>query len=111
MFNNIMVIMLSKFRSIYKALAQYCNLLNAIYFSSSDSKALKCLQDKIFMHIFFSEKKKKGSWCRHLVVSEDQVLKIPNGLPVEAAATVSVNPCTAFRLLKDFEDLQPGIIK
>lgn len=36
-----------------------------------------------------------GSWCRHLVVSEDQVLKIPNGLPVEAAATVSVNPCTA----------------
>lgn len=103
-----MVIMLSKFRSIYKALAQYCNLLDAIYFSSSDSKALKCLQDKIFMHTFFSEKKKKGSWCRHLVVSEDQVLKIPNGLPVEAAATVSVNPCTAFRLLKDFEDLQPG---
>lgn len=111
MFNNIMVIMLSKFRSIYKALAQYCNLLNAINFSSSDSKALKCLQDKIFMHTFFSEKKKKGSWCRHLVVSEDQVLKIPNGLPVEAAATVSVNPCTAFRLLKDFEDLQPGNIK
>ena len=53
-----MVIMLSKFRSIYKALAQYCNLLNAIYFSSSDSKALKCLQDKIFMHTFFSEKKR-----------------------------------------------------
>lgn len=42
------------------------------------------------------------------MVSEDQVLKIPIGLPVEAAATVSVNPCTAFRLLKDFEDLQPG---
>lgn len=101
--------MLSKFRSIYKALAQNCNLLNTIYFSLSDSKALKCLQDKIFTHIFFSEK--KGSWCRHLVVSEDQVLKIPNGLPMEAAATVSVNPCTAFRLLKDFEDLQPGNIK
>ena len=107
-----MVIMLSKFRSIYKAVAQYFNLLNTIYFSSSDSKALRCLQDKIFMDIFFSEKKKKkGSWCRYLVVSEDQVLKIPNGLPVEAAATVSVNPCTAFRLLKDFEDLQPGNMK
>ena len=51
--------MLSNFRSIYKALAQNCNLLNTIYFSSSDSKALKCLQDKIFMHTFFSEKKKK----------------------------------------------------
>lgn len=49
-----------------------------------------------------------GSWCRHLVVLEHQVLKIPVGLPVEAAATVSVNPCTAFRLLKDFEDLEPG---
>lgn len=49
-----------------------------------------------------------GSWCRNLVVLEHQVLKIPAGLPVEAAATVSVNPCTAFRLLKDFEDLQPG---
>lgn len=49
-----------------------------------------------------------GSWCRHLVVLEHQVLKIPAGLPVEAAATVSVNPCTAFRLLKDFEDLEPG---
>jgi len=49
-----------------------------------------------------------GSWRRHLVISEDQVLKIPPGLPVDAAATVSVNPCTAFRMLKDFEDLEPG---
>ena len=49
-----------------------------------------------------------GSWRRHLVISEDQVLKIPLGLPVDAAATVSVNPCTAFRMLKDFEDLEPG---
>ena len=43
------------------------------------------------------------------MVSEDQVLKIPPGLPVDAAATVSVNPCTAFRMLKDFEHLEPGI--
>ncbi|XP_029188667.2 enoyl-[acyl-carrier-protein] reductase, mitochondrial-like isoform X1 [Acropora muricata] len=49
-----------------------------------------------------------GSWRRHLVVSENEVLKIPPGLPVDAAATVSANPCTAFRMLKDFEDLQPG---
>ena len=52
-----------------------------------------------------------GSWRRHLVVTEDQVLKIPAGLPVDAAATVSVNPCTAFRMLKDFEDLGPGNYK
>ncbi|KAK2558210.1 Enoyl-[acyl-carrier-protein] reductase [Acropora cervicornis] len=49
-----------------------------------------------------------SSWRRHLVVSEDEVLKIPPGLPVDAAATVSANPCTAFRMLRDFEDLQPG---
>ena len=42
------------------------------------------------------------------MVTEDQVLKIPAGLPVDAAATVSVNPCTAFRMLKDFEELEPG---
>ena len=54
----IIVIMLSKFRSIQKALAQNCNLLNTIYFSSSDSK---CLQDKIFTHIFFSGKKVLGA--------------------------------------------------
>ncbi|KAM7427433.1 hypothetical protein ABFA07_021432 [Porites harrisoni] len=52
-----------------------------------------------------------GSWRRHLVVTEDQVLKIPAGLPVDAAATVSVNPCTAFRMLKDFEELEPGNYK
>ena len=45
------------------------------------------------------------------MVTEDQVLKIPAGLPVDAAATVSVNPCTAFRMLKDFEELEPGNIK
>ena len=44
------------------------------------------------------------------MVSENEVLKIPPGLPVDAAATVSANPCTAFRMLKDFEDLQPGIL-
>lgn len=49
-----------------------------------------------------------GSWRRHLVVSEDQVLKIPPSLPVDGAATISANPCTAFRMLTDFEDLQPG---
>ena len=45
------------------------------------------------------------------MVTEDQVLKIPAGLPVDAAATVSVNPCTAFRMLKDFEELGPGNYK
>lgn len=29
---------------------------------------------------------------------------------MDAAATVSANPCTAFRMLKDFEDLRPGML-
>ena len=33
------------------------------------------------------------------------------GLPVEVAAMLSVNPCTAYRMLKDFEYLHPGILK
>lgn len=59
-------------------------------------------------HVVLRAEQCLGSWCRHLVALEHQVLKIPAGLPVEAAATASVNPCTAFRLLKDFEDLKPG---
>ena len=45
------------------------------------------------------------------VLNENEVLKIPakEGLPVEVAAMLSVNPCTAYRMLKDFEHLQPGI--
>jgi len=29
-------------------------------------------------------------------------------MDVVTAATISVNPCTAYRILKDFENLQPG---
>ena len=42
------------------------------------------------------------------MASEDDVFKVPPDLTTDAAATVSVNPCTAFRILKDFEDLKPG---
>jgi len=35
-------------------------------------------------------------------------LKIPNDIPFEFAATVSVNPSTAYRMLKDFVDLKEG---
>ena len=34
--------------------------------------------------------------------------KIDSGLPVAIAATLSVNPCTAFRLLNDFTTLSSG---
>lgn len=49
-----------------------------------------------------------GTWCQEAVVSEASVDKVANDIPVEYAATIGVNPCTAYRLLKDFGDLQPG---
>ncbi|XP_001639469.2 enoyl-[acyl-carrier-protein] reductase, mitochondrial isoform X2 [Nematostella vectensis] len=49
-----------------------------------------------------------GSWTRYHVLSEDQVIKVPDYISVEMAATLSVNPCTAYRMLKDFEHLKPG---
>jgi len=34
--------------------------------------------------------------------------KIDNDIPVPYAATLGVNPCTAYRMLKDFVQLKPG---
>lgn len=39
---------------------------------------------------------------------EELLLKVPGDIPVLCAATLSVNPCTAFRVLADFERLAPG---
>ena len=49
-----------------------------------------------------------GTWCQEAVVSDSEVDKVANDIPVEYAATIGVNPCTAYRLLKDFGNLQPG---
>ena len=35
-------------------------------------------------------------------------MKIPNDIPKAYAATVSVNPCSAYRMLRDFATLRPG---
>ncbi|UJR25874.1 hypothetical protein I4U23_007224 [Adineta vaga] len=49
-----------------------------------------------------------GKWRSHGIVSINDLIKIPSDIPVEAAATLSVNPCTAYRLLKDFVTLEKG---
>lgn len=36
------------------------------------------------------------------------MFKVPNDIPEAYAATLSVNPSTAYRLLADFESLSPG---
>ncbi|XP_076008753.1 enoyl-[acyl-carrier-protein] reductase, mitochondrial [Genypterus blacodes] len=49
-----------------------------------------------------------GTWRTAAVLAEDDVISLPNDVPILSAATMGVNPCTAFRMLSDFEDLKPG---
>lgn len=49
-----------------------------------------------------------GTWRSHAVDEEAQFRKIDNRIAPEMAATISVNPCTAYRMLKDFETLKEG---
>lgn len=45
-----------------------------------------------------------GTWCTHKALDESQLLKIDDkeGLTPLQVGTVSVNPCTAYRMLLDF---------
>ncbi|KAH8420998.1 hypothetical protein KR222_001596 [Zaprionus bogoriensis] len=49
-----------------------------------------------------------GTWTTHAVYNEDQLLAISNKVGLAEAATITVNPCTAYRMLKDFVKLEPG---
>lgn len=51
-----------------------------------------------------------GTWRTHAQTTADSVVPIKNkdGLRPEQVGTVSVNPMTAYRMLRDFVQLQPG---
>ncbi|XP_040193212.1 enoyl-[acyl-carrier-protein] reductase, mitochondrial isoform X1 [Rana temporaria] len=49
-----------------------------------------------------------GTWRSEGVFSEAALVRVPSDISIEIAATLSVNPCTAYRLLSDFETLRPG---
>ncbi|KUJ09239.1 NAD(P)-binding protein [Mollisia scopiformis] len=50
-----------------------------------------------------------GTWRTHALAEEKNVLRVEKkGLNVVQVGTVSVNPCTAYRMLKDFESLSEG---
>ena len=49
-----------------------------------------------------------GTWQSLRVATDEQLIKIPNDMPMVSAATLSVNPCSAYRMLKDYSDLKPG---
>ena len=49
-----------------------------------------------------------GTWRTHAVCKAHEVMKIPNNIPIISAATMAVNPCTAYRMLRDFVTLKRG---
>lgn len=49
-----------------------------------------------------------GTWRQEAVAEESSLMAIPNDIPKPYAATIAVNPCTAYRLLRDFVSLKPG---
>jgi len=49
-----------------------------------------------------------GTWRSHVVGDSDDFIKIRNDIPVLGAATMLINPCSAYRMLIDFIKLKPG---
>ncbi len=49
-----------------------------------------------------------GTWREHLVADAADLMPVPNDLPLEQAAMAFVNPPTAWRMLRDFVDLERG---
>ena len=52
-----------------------------------------------------------GTWRTHAIASQSELYKIDNDLDLFSAAQLAVNPCTAYRMMKDFVKLQPGQLK
>ena len=49
-----------------------------------------------------------GTWRTLAVSSEKDVSKVANDIPELGAATLVVNPCTAYRMLTEYVDLKAG---
>ncbi|RWS28030.1 trans-2-enoyl-CoA reductase-like protein [Leptotrombidium deliense] len=49
-----------------------------------------------------------GTWRTHCIGSEENFFPLIKGIDKFSAAQLSVNPCTAYRMLKDFVSLKPG---
>uniref|UniRef100_A0A182P7I4 Enoyl-[acyl-carrier-protein] reductase, mitochondrial n=1 Tax=Anopheles epiroticus TaxID=199890 RepID=A0A182P7I4_9DIPT len=49
-----------------------------------------------------------GTWRSHAIYGANQLMKVPASIGVAEAATITVNPCTGYRMLKDFVALKPG---
>uniref|UniRef100_W8BRD8 Enoyl-[acyl-carrier-protein] reductase, mitochondrial n=1 Tax=Ceratitis capitata TaxID=7213 RepID=W8BRD8_CERCA len=49
-----------------------------------------------------------GTWTTHAIFAEEDLMPVSNKIGLAEAATLTVNPCTAYRMLKDFVELSPG---
>ncbi|XP_037005176.2 enoyl-[acyl-carrier-protein] reductase, mitochondrial isoform X2 [Artibeus jamaicensis] len=49
-----------------------------------------------------------GTWRTEAVFNEEALIAVPSDIPLQSAATLGVNPCTAYRMLMDFEQLRQG---
>ncbi|XP_076915547.1 enoyl-[acyl-carrier-protein] reductase, mitochondrial-like [Bidens hawaiensis] len=49
-----------------------------------------------------------GTWQTHVVKDKSLWHKLDRGTPVEYAATVTINPLTALRMMEDYMDLRSG---
>uniref|UniRef100_A0A672NCF1 Enoyl-[acyl-carrier-protein] reductase, mitochondrial n=1 Tax=Sinocyclocheilus grahami TaxID=75366 RepID=A0A672NCF1_SINGR len=49
-----------------------------------------------------------GTWRTGAVCEEDEIISVPKDVSLLGAATIFVNPCTAYRMLHDFQTLTPG---
>ncbi|KAJ3091773.1 hypothetical protein HK102_013479 [Quaeritorhiza haematococci] len=50
-----------------------------------------------------------GTWRKYASCKPNEVIKLDKrGISPVAAATITVNPCTAYRMLRDFVPLKPG---
>ncbi|KAJ9584395.1 hypothetical protein L9F63_021264 [Diploptera punctata] len=49
-----------------------------------------------------------GTWRTHAVCEATEMMKVSQNIGIIEAATLSVNPCTAYRMLQDFVQLSSG---
>lgn len=49
-----------------------------------------------------------GTWRTHAIMFREQLRKVPEDVPEEAAAMIAVNACTAYRMLCDYKLLKRG---
>lgn len=63
---------------------------------------------KIGDHVILKNITFVGVWRKYLLTTKDSVIKVSSDLELPEAATLSVNPATAYRMLKDYGNLKPG---